>query len=158
MTKIYNLTQVGSVIHMIEHPVRKGATVSIRKYNDGTCVLFDGCLTHSLVIASTDTFLNLPLIPCIPPINTYTEEDMKNEISRAFTHGQVNAKMMDAGLERDEVDDYTSFRILSLRPIPESVEVEVIPVGTFTELDEAILYYKPKIENNLIIVKRWIYE
>jgi hypothetical protein len=46
------------------------------------------------------------------------QEDMiellKEEIRRAYIHGQGNAQMMEAGLERDEVDDYTYSRILSL--------------------------------------------
>jgi hypothetical protein len=50
---------------------------------------------------------------------TQCQEDMiellKEEIRRAFIHGQGNAQMMEAGLERDEVDDYTNSRMLSLK-------------------------------------------
>jgi hypothetical protein len=46
------------------------------------------------------------------------QEDMiellKEEVRRAYIHGQGNAQMMEAGLERDEVDDYTNSRMLSL--------------------------------------------
>lgn len=46
------------------------------------------------------------------------QEDMaellKAEIRRAYIHGQGNAQGMAAGLERDEVEDYTNWRMLSL--------------------------------------------
>jgi hypothetical protein len=49
---------------------------------------------------------------------TQCQEDMiellKEEIRRAYIHGQGNAQMMEAGLERDETDDYTNSRMLSL--------------------------------------------
>jgi len=41
-------------------------------------------------------------------------EILKEEIRRAYIHGQGNGQMMEAGLERDEVDDYTNSRMLSL--------------------------------------------
>jgi hypothetical protein len=49
---------------------------------------------------------------------TQCQEDMvellKEEIKRAFIHGQGNAQMMEAGLERDEVEDYTYYRMRTL--------------------------------------------
>jgi hypothetical protein len=49
---------------------------------------------------------------------TQCQEDMiellKEEIRRAYIHGQGNGQMMEVGLERDEVDDYTNSRMLSL--------------------------------------------
>jgi len=49
---------------------------------------------------------------------TQCQEDMvqflKAEIHRAFIHGQGNAQMMEAGLERDEVEEYVNWRMLSL--------------------------------------------
>lgn len=46
------------------------------------------------------------------------QEDMlkilKEEIKRAFIHGQGNAQMMEAGLERDEIEDYIYYRMLTL--------------------------------------------
>ncbi len=49
---------------------------------------------------------------------TQCQEDMieifKEEIRRAFIHGQGNAQMMEAGLERDETKDYINSRMLSL--------------------------------------------
>ena len=49
---------------------------------------------------------------------TQCQEDMfqflKAEIHRAFIHGQGNAQMMEAGLERDEVEEYVNYRMLSL--------------------------------------------
>jgi hypothetical protein len=54
-------------------------------------------------------------------IDAYTQcqEDMiellKEEIRRAYIHGQGNGQMMEVGLERDEVDDYTNSRMLSLK-------------------------------------------
>ena len=53
-------------------------------------------------------------------IEGYTQcrEDMLeilgSEIRRAYIHGQGNAQGMAAGLERDEVEDYTNWRMLSL--------------------------------------------
>jgi hypothetical protein len=43
-----------------------------------------------------------------------TAELLKAEIRRAYIHGQGNAQGMAAGLERDEVEDYTNWRMLSL--------------------------------------------
>ena len=40
---------------------------------------------------------------------------LKEELERAFKHGQTNARMMEAGLERDEVNEYVNFRILALK-------------------------------------------
>jgi hypothetical protein len=52
--------------------------------------------------------------------NGYTQcqqdmvELLRVEIHRAFIHGQGNAQMMEAGLERDEVEEYVNWRMLSL--------------------------------------------
>ena len=43
-----------------------------------------------------------------------TQEELKKEIERAFIHGQGNAQMMEAGLERDEVEDYVNSRMYHL--------------------------------------------
>lgn len=40
-----------------------------------------------------------------------TNEPLEEELRRAFTHGQSNNEMMEAGLERNEVDDYVSSRM-----------------------------------------------
>ena len=37
---------------------------------------------------------------------------LQEEIKRAFIHGQGNAQMIEIGLERDEVEDYTNSRML----------------------------------------------
>ncbi len=42
------------------------------------------------------------------------KEQLISEIRRAYIHGQGNGQMMEVGLERDEIDDYTNSRILSL--------------------------------------------
>jgi hypothetical protein len=53
--------------------------------------------------------------------NGYTQcqEDMlillRSEIKRAYQYGQTNAQMMEAGLERDEIEEYVSFRMLSFK-------------------------------------------
>ena len=39
---------------------------------------------------------------------TLTLEELKKEIAQAFVHGQGNSIMMEAGLERNEREDYTS--------------------------------------------------
>ena len=39
---------------------------------------------------------------------------LKEEIKRAFIHGQGNAQIMEAGLERDEIEDYIYYRMLTL--------------------------------------------
>jgi len=41
-------------------------------------------------------------------------EFLRVEIHKAFIHGQGNAQMMEAGLERDEVEEYVNWRMLSL--------------------------------------------
>ena len=45
---------------------------------------------------------------------TLTQEELEREIKRAFVHGQGNAEMMKAGLERDETEDYVNSRMRSL--------------------------------------------
>ena len=37
---------------------------------------------------------------------TITIEELEHEITQAFVHGQGNSIMMEAGLERDEREDY----------------------------------------------------
>ena len=39
---------------------------------------------------------------------TLTIEKLEHEITQAFVHGQGNAIMIEAGLERNEREDYTS--------------------------------------------------
>ncbi len=46
-----------------------------------------------------------------------TEEEMKAELRKAFIHGQGNAEMMEAGLERNEVEDYIRWRMIDLKKI-----------------------------------------
>jgi hypothetical protein len=50
---------------------------------------------------------------------TQCQEDMtefiRSEIKKAFIHGQGNAQMMEAGLERDEVEEYSNWRMLSIK-------------------------------------------
>jgi len=44
-----------------------------------------------------------------------SEEELRAEIKRAFIHGQGNAQMIEAGLERDEVEDYVNYRMLQTK-------------------------------------------
>ena len=43
-----------------------------------------------------------------------TLKEVEAEIKRAFVHGQGNAQLMEAGLERDEIEDYTASRMKTL--------------------------------------------
>ena len=43
-----------------------------------------------------------------------TIEQLKQEIKQAFIHGQGNKEMMEAGLERDETEDYVNSRMRKL--------------------------------------------
>jgi hypothetical protein len=45
---------------------------------------------------------------------TLTQEELEKEIKQAFIHGQGNSEMMEAGLERDETEDYVSSRMRTL--------------------------------------------
>ena len=45
---------------------------------------------------------------------TLTREELEKEIKQAFIHGQGNREMMEAGLERDETEDYVNSRMKSL--------------------------------------------
>ena len=45
---------------------------------------------------------------------TLTQEELQKEITQAFIHGQGNKEMMEAGLERDETEDYVRSRMRSL--------------------------------------------
>jgi hypothetical protein len=57
---------------------------------------------------------------------TQCQKDMlkilQEEIKKAFMHGQVNAQMMEIGLERNEVEDYTNSRMLSFTNIKKTNE------------------------------------
>jgi hypothetical protein len=35
-------------------------------------------------------------------------------MKRAYKYGQSNSEMMEAGLERDEVEEYVNFRMLTI--------------------------------------------
>ena len=41
-------------------------------------------------------------------------EELEKEIKQAFIHGQGNKEMMEAGLERDETEDYVNSRMRKL--------------------------------------------
>ena len=41
-------------------------------------------------------------------------EELEKEIKQAFIHGQGNKEMMEAGLERDETEDYVKSRMRKL--------------------------------------------
>jgi len=43
-----------------------------------------------------------------------TQEDLEKEIRQAFIHGQRNNEMMEAGLERDETEDYVNSRMITI--------------------------------------------
>ena len=43
-----------------------------------------------------------------------TQEELETEIRQAFIHGQGNKEMMEAGLERDETEDYVNSRMRQL--------------------------------------------
>lgn len=45
----------------------------------------------------------------------FTEKELEEELRKAFIHGQGNAEMMEAGLERNEVDDYVSWVMIRLK-------------------------------------------
>ncbi len=64
----------------------------------------------------------------------YSEEDIKNEINEAFKHGQGNGRMMEAGLERDEQDDYVRSRMIKIKSLqtklPNNVILEMERVQT----------------------------
>jgi hypothetical protein len=43
-----------------------------------------------------------------------TQEELQKEIKQAFIYGQGNKTMMEAGLERDETEDYVNNRMRNL--------------------------------------------
>ena len=43
-----------------------------------------------------------------------TQEELEKEIRQAFIHGQRNNEMMEAGLERDETEDYVNSRKITI--------------------------------------------
>ena len=43
-----------------------------------------------------------------------TQEELEKEIRQAFIHGQRNNEMMEAGLERDETEDYVNSRMITI--------------------------------------------
>ena len=54
-----------------------------------------------------------------------TQEELETEIRQAFIHGQGNKEMMEAGLERDETEDYVNNRMRIL--LNQNKEDETIP-------------------------------
>ena len=50
---------------------------------------------------------------------TQCQEDMlillRSEIKRAYQYGQTNAQMMEVGIERDEIEEYVNYRMLSFK-------------------------------------------
>jgi hypothetical protein len=55
----------------------------------------------------------------------FTLEEMGKIIRSAYIHGQGNAKMMEAGLERDETDDHVNWVMLGLRKSTGAWNVEL---------------------------------
>ena len=50
-------------------------------------------------------------------ILTLSKDELEKEIRQAFIHGQGNNEMMEAGLERDETEDYVNSRMrILLKP------------------------------------------
>jgi len=43
-----------------------------------------------------------------------TQEELEKEIRQSFIHGQRNNEMMEAGLERDETEDYVNSRKITI--------------------------------------------
>jgi hypothetical protein len=41
--------------------------------------------------------------------------NLRNIILEAYRNGQINAEMMEAGLERDEKEDYANWVLISIR-------------------------------------------
>jgi len=74
--------------------------------NDALCV---GTTVTKLKLRDDNTII----IEGVEP-KMYSEEEVKAEIKRAYIHGQGNAEMMEAGLERNELEDYVSWRMLQL--------------------------------------------
>ena len=46
---------------------------------------------------------------------TISVEDLKQELIKAHKSGQVNKDFMDAGLERDESEDYAHFALIRIQ-------------------------------------------
>lgn len=59
----------------------------------------------------------------------FTIEDMKREIRNAFIHGQGNQQQMEAGLEGDETETFTNYRLMSLDKQEWDVELEIEEVS-----------------------------
>ena len=75
-------------------------------------------LYHKLYSISIDGEDNLHYYSFVDGYNKCQEdviELLKEEIKSAFIHGQGNAQMMEAGLERDEVEEYSNWRMLSIK-------------------------------------------
>jgi hypothetical protein len=56
---------------------------------------------------------------CFQDGYTQCQEDMlillRSEIKRAYQYGQTNAQMMEVGIERDEIEEYVNYRMLSFK-------------------------------------------
>jgi hypothetical protein len=47
----------------------------------------------------------------------FTKEEFREIVRQAYLHGQGNGVMMEAGLERDEIQDYTDSAVRKHFPI-----------------------------------------
>ena len=81
----------------------------------------DHCYDCQPLIASSALIYDLPRLNkddisnfVNPIVYAFTLDEMEKEIKQAFIHGQGNAQSMEAGLERDETEDYLSSRMRSL--------------------------------------------
>lgn len=45
----------------------------------------------------------------------FTESELKEELRKAYISGQENEKGMEAGLERNEVEDYVNYRLTLIK-------------------------------------------
>jgi len=54
-----------------------------------------------------------------------TQEELEHEIKQAFVHGQGNSIMMEAGLERDEREDYVCSVMRRLNQEPSKGEAAI---------------------------------
>lgn len=66
-----------------------------------------------------------------------TKKQLEEELRRAFIHGQVNAEMMESGLERDETEDYVSSSMIRLLSDLKQMKYEVRskPFGKCTDYE-----------------------
>lgn len=181
MIKKYDIISLNNHLYMVD----KEITEKGQWYFNSEMQLHKAVQAHvsseaEVVLASTDTTLTLPLLPKIeediPRLDT-TDEDQQWAFQQGYKAASVKKyteenmrKAIEFGRDiRNEKSDIPSF-LQSLTSKPKQIEVELEPYNIidgkkqycaegYDDLSSMPdLKYEPKTKDNIVIIRRWIYE